>query len=58
MISGRQYLADRQRESRQDSARSEAPIAHGNTLHGNREVPRLSPVGSGVRIGKFKDVRR
>lgn len=40
-------------------ARSETPCMHGNTSHGNREIPR-PPTTMGVvgRIGKSKDVRR
>ena len=57
--SGRLHPARRHRETRRDPARSETPGMHGHTAHGNREVPRLSPVeGTGGRIGKSKDTRR
>jgi hypothetical protein len=56
---GRPHPARRQRETRQDPARSETPRMLGSTLHGNREIPR-PPVATGGagRIGKSKDVRR
>ena len=40
-------------------ARSKTPSTHGNTSHGNREIPR-SPRGKDAlgRIGKSQDVRR
>jgi len=58
-VGGRQHRACRQREARQDPARSETPSTYGNTLHGNREIPR-SPAAEGAagRIGKSKDTRR
>src|SRR5213594_48597 len=50
---GRPYRARRYREARPDPARSETLRMHGNTAHGNREIPRLSPAaGAGGRIGK------
>jgi len=56
---GRSHLPCRQRETRQDPARSETLCTHRHISHGNREVPRLSPVeGTGDRIGKSKDTRR
>jgi RNA-directed DNA polymerase len=56
---GRQYRVRRQREARQDPARSETPSTYGNISHGNREIPR-SPAAEGAagRIGKSKDTRR
>jgi len=54
--SGRPHGAHRQGEMRADPARSKTPGMHGNTTHGNREIPRL-PAGAG-RIGKSKDARR
>ena len=52
---GRQYRAHREGEARRDPARSETPSMHGNTSHGNREIPRSS-VASWVtdRIGNPK----
>ena len=57
--SGRPHRAHRDREMRQDPARSETPSTHGNTTHGNREIPG-SPTADGAagRIGKSKDTRR
>ena len=57
--SGRPYRARRYRKVRRDPARSETPRMRGRTSHGNREIPRPSPVeGTGDRIGKSKDSRR
>jgi hypothetical protein len=58
-VGGRQDRTSRKREARTDPARSETPSTCGNTLHGNREIPR-SPVAEGAagRIGKSKDARR
>jgi hypothetical protein len=56
---GRLHLPCRQREIRQDPARSETLCTHRHISHGNREVPHLSPAeGAGDRIGKSKDTRR
>ena len=56
---GRQYLVRRQREAHRDPARSETPCMHGNTLCGNREIPRPSAEErTADRIGKSKDTRR
>jgi hypothetical protein len=58
-IGGRQHRACRQREARQDPARSETPSTYGNTSHGNREIPRPPEAeGAAGRIGKSKDTRR
>ena len=37
---GRPHPVRRYRETRRDPARSETPRTHGNTSHGNREIPR------------------
>ena len=56
---GRQYWLYRHREVQPDSAQSETPSMYGNTLFGNREVPRPSAEQRAAdRIGKSKDVRR
>ena len=56
---GRPHRARRQRETREDPARSETPSTHGRTLHGNREVPRPPAAReAGGRTGKSEDVRR
>ncbi len=56
---GRQYRVHRHRQVCSDPARSLTPCMYGNTLCGNREIPRLS---AGERtadgVGKSKDVRR
>lgn len=56
---GRPHPARRYRKARRDPARPQAPHMHGNTSHGNREVPR-SPVArrAAGRIGKSEDSRR
>ena len=56
---GRPHRPYRQREMRPDPARSETPGTHGNTSHGNREIP-CPPAADGAvgRIGKSEDVRR
>jgi hypothetical protein len=56
---GRQHPPRREREAWRDPARSETPSTHGNTSHGNREVP-CPPAadGSAGRVGKSEDVRR
>ena len=57
--SGRLHPRDRYREVLRDPARSQTPSMNGNTLRGNREIPRLSMAERAVdRIGKSKDVRR
>ena len=56
---GRQYWLYRHREVQPDSAQSETPSMYGNTLFGNREVPRLPRAEEALgRIGKSEDVRR
>jgi hypothetical protein len=56
---GRQHRAHRFRKVRQSPARSETPCMHGDTLCGNREVPRPpAEERTAGRIGKSKDVRR
>ena len=58
-ISGRQHWMRRQRKTRPDPARSETPNMYGNTLNGNREIPRLlAEERAAGRIGKSKDVSR
>ena len=58
-VSGRQHRACRQREARQDPARSETPSMCGSTSDGNREIPRPPAAeGAAGRIGKSKDTRR
>jgi hypothetical protein len=56
---GRPHWACRHREMRPDPARSETRCTHGNTSHGNREIPH-PPEAGGVagRTGKSEDVRR
>jgi hypothetical protein len=56
---GRPHRARRQRETRTDPARSETPGTHGNTSHGNREIPRPPAAGGAAgRTGKSKDAIR
>jgi hypothetical protein len=56
---GRQYRVHRHRQVHQDPARSQTPSMYGNTLCGNREIPRLPTAERAAdRIGKSKDVRR
>jgi hypothetical protein len=58
-LSGRPYRVYRHREVHSDPARSKTPCMYGNTLRGNREIPRLSAgERTAGRIGKSKDVRR
>ena len=58
-VGERQHWAQRHREVRLDPARSETPCMHGNTLFGNREIPRPSAEErTADRIGKSKDTRR
>jgi hypothetical protein len=58
-VSGRQDQVHRQREVRQDPARSKTPCMYRSTLRGNREIPR-APVRQRAagRIGKSNDIRR
>jgi hypothetical protein len=57
--SGRPHPVRRYREAHGSPARSQTPCTYGNTLPGNREIPR-SPQTELVwgRIGKSKDARR
>jgi RNA-directed DNA polymerase len=57
--SGRPHGTSRQRETREDPARSKSQRMLGNLTHENRESP-WSPAGSRPtgRIGKSKDPRR
>jgi len=56
---GRQHRAHRSRKVRPGLARSETPSMCGNTLCGNREIPRPpAEERTAGRIGKSKDVRR
>jgi len=56
---GRPHPTHREREVRRDPARSETPSTHGNTSHGNREIPRSSAArGASDRVGKSKDDSR
>jgi len=59
-VCGRQHPAGRYRKTSWDPARSETLSMHGNTSHGNREVPRLPAMMSiaAGRIEKSKDARR
>lgn len=58
-IGGRQEWAHRFRKARPNPVRSETPSMYGNTLCGNREIPRLSAEErTAGRIGKSEDVRR
>ena len=58
-ISGRQHPRCRFGKAPRDPARSETPRMYGNTLRGNREVPRPSAaIAKADRIGKSKDTRR
>ena len=58
-VVGRQYRVHRHRKVYLDPARSETPCMYGNTLSGNREIPRLPEAERAAgRIGKSKDVRR
>ena len=58
-VGGRQHWVHRHRKVHQDPARSQTPCMYGNTLRGNREIPRLSAEErTADRIGKSKDVRR
>ena len=55
---GRPHLSCRQRETRQDPARSETLRTHRHISHGNREIRRLPAIDVAGRIGKSKDARR
>jgi len=57
--SGRPEPVHRYREVQRSPARSKIPSTHGNTSHGNREVP-CPPRGDDAsgRVGKSKDARR
>ena len=58
-LGGRQYRMRRHRKAHPDPARSETPSMCGNTLCGNREIPRSSTEERAAdRIGKSKDIRR
>ena len=56
---GRPHSGRRYGEAHRDPARSETPRTHGNTSHGNREIP-CSPAADGAagRAVKSQDVRR
>ena len=57
--SGRQDRVHRHRKVCQDPARSKTPCMYGNTLRGNREIPRAPGVERAAgRIGKSNDIRR
>jgi len=57
--SGRQYRNRRYRETEANLARSKTLRMHGNTLHGNREIPPPSGSSCGSeRIGKSRDAIR
>ena len=57
--SGRQHRNHRYREMCANPARSKTLRMHGNTLHGNREIPPLSGSNRGLdRIGKSRDESR
>ncbi len=56
---GRPHLRRRPGKALQDPARSKARSMYGNTLCGNREVPRPCAADEAAeRIGKSQDVRR
>jgi len=57
--SGRHHWMHRYRKVQPSPARSETPCTYGNTLQGNREVPRFPRAEYALgRIGKSKDIRR
>lgn len=57
--SGRPHCQRRVGEALTDPARSQTRSMHGNTLRGNREIPRPSAAAvAAERIGKSQDVRR
>jgi hypothetical protein len=56
---GRPHSGRRYREAHRDPARSETPGTHGNTSHGNREIPGTPAVdGAAGRAVKSQDVRQ
>ena len=56
---GRPHLKRRQGKALQDPARSQTRSMHGNTLRGNREIPRPCAAEQvAERIGKSQDERR
>ena len=56
---GRPHRSRRNRETREDPARSETPSTHGSTSHGNREISRPPAARrTAGRTGKSKDARR
>ena len=58
-VSGRQYRVHHHRKVHQDPARSQTPSMYGETLRGNREIPRAPEVERAVgRIGTSNDIRR
>jgi hypothetical protein len=58
-VNGRQHWWHRHHKVQLDPARSETLCMYGNTLCGNREIPRLSAEERMPDcIGKSKDVRR
>jgi hypothetical protein len=58
-IGGRPHRLRRYREMQLAPARSETRCMHGNTSHGNREIPHLPEAGGAAgRTGKSEDVRR
>jgi hypothetical protein len=61
-ISRRSHRSCRIGEAGADPARSQTPRTRGNTLHGNREIPRSSALRrettAAERIEKSKDVQR
>jgi hypothetical protein len=57
--SGRQHRVHRYRKVQPSPARSKTPCTYGNTLQGNREVPRSPRAEHALgRSGKSKDIRR
>jgi hypothetical protein len=58
-VGGRPYRVHRHREVLQDPAQSKTPCMYGNTLRGNREIPRAPELKRAAgRIGKSNDIRR
>ena len=58
-IDGRQHRVHRSRKVCSDLARSKTPCMCGNTLYGNREIPRLSAEErTADRVGKPKGERQ
>ena len=53
---GRQNRLQRSLKLQKNPARSKTPCMHGNTLNGDREIPRSSAKAD--RVGKSKDARR